>query len=70
LVLGFIKLFKNSEKYQAHNEPHTDFLEHIAVQIVSFSGSTQDSKPNAFYVFDSTTTLFQGPMADLFNKPM
>jgi hypothetical protein len=45
-------------------------LEHIAVQIVSFSGSVQELKPIAFYVFDSTTTLFQGPMADLFDKPM
>jgi hypothetical protein len=41
LVLGFIKLFEHSKKYQAHNEPHTDFLEHIAVQDESFSGLIQ-----------------------------
>ena len=41
LVLRLVKLLKNSEKHQAHDEPHADFLEHIAVQIDSFSGFIQ-----------------------------
>jgi hypothetical protein len=38
LVLRLIKLFKNSEQHQTHNEPHTNFLQHIAVQKETFAG--------------------------------
>jgi hypothetical protein len=48
LVLGLIELLKYSKEHQAHNEPHTDFLEHIAVQVHSFSGLIQELKQIAY----------------------
>jgi len=44
LVFRLVELFKNSEQDQTHNEPHTDFLQHIAIQKDTFAGLIRELK--------------------------
>jgi hypothetical protein len=44
LIFRPVKLFKNSEQDQTHNEPHTDFLQHIVIQKKTFAGLIRELK--------------------------
>jgi hypothetical protein len=44
LVLRLVELFKNSKQDQTHNEPHANFLQHIAIQKETFAGLIRELK--------------------------
>jgi hypothetical protein len=44
LIFRLVKLLKNSKQHQTHNEPHANFLQHIAIQKETFAGLIRELK--------------------------